>query len=286
MAHYYVNADIKAIADYVGDSYFLAKIASEIPQKNIMMCGVSFMGESIKILNPEKTVIMPDLLANCPMAHMASVEKIREIRKKYPDVAVVCYINSTADLKTQADVCVTSSNAVKIVNSLPQKNIYFIPDDNLGKYVAKMVPEKKFIFNEGYCYVHAEISGVEVEKAKETHPSAIVLAHPECRPEVLELADYIGSTSGIIEEASRNNAQEFIICTEIGVFDELKANNPDKKFYTACDSSTKQICYNMKKNTLEKVVAELENFNNVIEIDETKRQKAVNSLDKMIHLAK
>lgn len=284
LAHYYVTSDVKSVADYIGDSYYLAKKASEIPQKNIMMCGVSFMGESVKILNPEKTVIMPDLLADCPMAHMASVKKIEEVRKKYQDVAVVCYINSTAELKTHSDVCVTSSNAVKIVKALIQKNIYFIPDENLGKYVAKMVPEKNFIFNEGCCHVHAEISGKDVEKAKESHPSASVLAHPECRAEVLELADYIGSTSGIIEEASRNNAQEFIICTEIGVFDELKENNPEKKFYTA--GQPLQICENMKKNTLEKVAAALENFNNQIEIDESKRKIAVNSLDKMLQLAK
>lgn len=242
------------------------------------------MGESVKILNPEKTVIMPDKNADCPMAHMASAEKIEEIRKEYDDVAVVCYINSTAELKTHVDVCVTSSNALKIVKSLPQKNIYFIPDENLGRYIAKMLPEKNFIFNEGYCHVHAEITKEDVEKAKIIHPEAKVLAHPECKLEVLEIADYIGSTSGIIEEASLNDAHEFIVCTEVGVFDELRENNPDKKFFTA--GRPQQICANMKKNTLEKVAAALENFNNQIELDESKRQKAVNSLDKMLQLAK
>jgi len=284
LAHYYVNADVKAVADYVGDSYYLAKTATAISQKNIMLCGVSFMGESVKILNPEKTVIMPDKYADCPMAHMASAERIKEIRKKYDDLAVVCYINSTAELKTHVDVCVTSSNALKIVKSLPQKNIYFIPDENLGKYIAKMVPEKNFIFNDGYCCVHAEITKEDVEKAKIAHPESKILAHPECKLEVLQIADYIGSTSGIIEQSSVSNAKEFIICTEVGVFDELRANNPDKKFYTA--GRPKQICANMKKNTLEKVVTTLENFCNQIELEESDRQKAVKSLDKMLKLAK
>lgn len=284
LAHYYVNSDVKMVADYIGDSYYLAKIASTILQKNIMLCGVSFMGESVKILNPEKIVIMPDEYADCPMAHMATAEKIKEVRKKYDNLAVVCYINSTAELKTHVDVCVTSSNALKIVKALPQKNIYFVPDENLGRYIAKMVPEKNFIFNKGYCSVHSEITKEDIEKAKAVHPDAKVLAHPECTLEVLEIADYIGSTSGIIEQASASNANEFIICTEVGVFDELRANNPDKKFYTA--GNTKQICTNMKKNTLEKVAAVLDNFSNQIELEESKRQKSVKPLDKMLELAK
>ncbi len=274
------------MADYVGDSYFLAKTASELPQKNIMLCGVTFMGESVKLLNPDKTVIIPDENAKCPMAYMASVENIESIRKKYDDLAVVCYINSTAELKSHVDVCVTSSNALKIVKSLPQKNIYFVPDENLGRYIAQKLPEKNFIFNNGYCYVHDEITKEDVEIAKAAHPNAIVLAHPECRLEVLDMADYIGSTSGIIEQSSKINAEEFIICTEIGVFDELKANNPDKKFFTACDDSTKQICKNMKKNTVEKVAEILENFENQIDLDEACILRAVTPLDKMMELAR
>lgn len=244
------------------------------------------MGESVKLLNPDKTVIIPDENAKCPMAYMASVENIESIRKKYDDLAVVCYINSTAELKSHVDVCVTSSNALKIVKSLPQKNIYFVPDENLGRYIAQKLPEKNFIFNNGYCYVHDEITKEDVEIAKAAHPNAIVLAHPECRPEVLDMADYIGSTSGIIEQSSKINAEEFIICTEIGVFDELKANNPGKKFYTACDDSTKQICKNMKKNTVEKVAEILENFENQIDLDEACILRAVTPLDKMMELAR
>lgn len=273
------------MADYTGDSYYLAKTAVEVPHQNIMMCGVSFMGESVKILNPKKTVIVPDTYADCPMAHMASIEEIEEVRKAYGDLAVVCYINSTAAIKAHADVCVTSSNAVKIVKSLPQKNIYFIPDENLGRYIARQVPEKNFIFNGGYCHVHAEISKEDVENAKSTHPMAKVLAHPECKLEVLNMADYVGSTSGIIEYASSSSDQEFIICTEKGIFHELKANNPNKKFYTAAGANV-QICPDMKKNTLEKIVDVLENFNNQIELDIIEGQNSSKPLEKMLELAK
>ncbi len=279
-----MTKDIKFISDYIGDSYYLAKKAIEIPKKNIMLCGVSFMGESVKILNPEKTVIMPDLNAGCPMANMASVEKIQEVREKYDDLAVVCYINSTAELKANVDVCVTSSNAVKIVKALPQKNIYFIPDENLGRYVARLVPQKNFIFNEGYCHVHAEITKEDLDSVKKEHPNSEILAHPECKLEILDMADYIGSTSGIIDYATSSKAAEFIICTEIGIFHELKTNNPDKKFYAV--RNTKQICPNMKRNTLEKVAYTLENFINKIEIKESDRIKSVKPLDKMLEIAK
>jgi len=284
LSHYYVTDDIKSISDHIGDSYFLAKKAVEIPHKNIMLCGVSFMGESVKILNPEKTVIMPDLDAGCPMAEMASVEEIYRMRETYDDLAVVCYINSTAELKAHVDVCVTSSNAVKIVKELPQKNIYFIPDENLGRYVARMVPEKNYIFNEGFCHVHAEISKADVKNAKKEHPQAKIIAHPECKLEVLDMADYIGSTSGIIDFASYSKADEFIVCTEIGVFHELKTNNPHKKFYEAMN--TKQICPNMKKNTLAKAAFALENFSNKIEMNKSERLESAKPLDKMLQMAK
>lgn len=284
MAHYYVNDDVKLVADFIGDSYYLAKKAREVAHENIMMCGVSFMGESVKILNPEKTVIMPDLEADCPMAHMASVEDIKNIRKKYDDLAVVTYINSSAEIKVHADVCVTSSNAVKIVKSLAQKNIYFIPDENLGRYIASKLPEKNFIFNEGYCHVHADISREDLENTKLDHPKAKVLAHPECKLEVLNMADYIGSTSGIIEYANSSKAEEFIICTETGIFYELKTNNPGKKFYPAKDSG--QICPGMKKNNLVKIGAVLEDFNNQIELEKQVLERSLKPLEKMLELAK
>jgi len=283
LAHYYVNDEVQAIADYVGDSYYLSKIAVSVPEKVIIFCGVTFMGESAKILSPQKTVIMPDLLADCPMAHMASAEKIEEVRGKYEDLAVVCYINSTAEIKTHVDVCVTSSNAIKIIKALPQKNIYFVPDENLGKYIARQVPEKNFIFNDGFCHVHDEIMTDEVEDALAAHPNAKILVHPECTLDVINLADYVGSTSGIIEYATTSDAEEFIICTEVGILYQLKQKNPNKKFYTV---NSNQVCPNMKRITLPKVGFALENMINQIEIDESTRVKAVKSLEKMLELSK
>ncbi|HEY5555920.1 quinolinate synthase NadA [Acetobacterium sp.] len=283
LAHYYVNDEVQAIADYVGDSYYLSKMAVSVPEKVIIFCGVTFMGESAKILSPEKTVIMPDLRADCPMAHMASAEKIEAVREKYDDLAVVCYINSTAEIKTHVDVCVTSSNAIKIIKALPEKNIYFVPDENLGKYIARQVPEKNFIFNDGFCHVHDEIMTDEVEDALAAHPNAKVLVHPECTLAVIDLADYVGSTSGIIEYATTSEAEEFIICTEIGIFYQLQQKNPNKKFYTV---NSNQICPNMKRINLEKVWFALEKGINQIEIDEPTRLKAVKSLEKMLELSR
>jgi quinolinate synthase len=283
LAHYYVSDDIQAIADYVGDSYYLSKLAVEVPQQVIVFCGVTFMGESAKILNPDKTVIMPERLADCPMAHMASVEKIKAVREKQDDLAVVCYINSTAEIKKYVDVCVTSSNALKIIKALPQKNIYFVPDENLGRYLASMIPEKQFIFNDGFCHVHDEIMIDEVEAAKAAHPQAKVLVHPECTLNVIEAADYVGSTSGIIDFATESEAEEFIIGTEIGVFYQLQKKNPGKKFYPVNEA---QICPNMKKITLAKVAFALEKMINPLEVDEKTRQLAVKSLERMLELSK
>ena len=283
LAHYYVSDEVQAIADYIGDSYYLSKIATEIPQKTICFAGVTFMGESAKILNPDKTVLLPESGADCPMAHMADVDKVKEMRRQYEDLAVVCYINSTAELKTCADVCVTSANALKIVKALPNKNIYFIPDENLGRYIAAQVPEKNFIFNDGFCHVHTSITTENVIKAKAAKPGIQVLAHPECKMQVLKLADYIGSTSGIIEYATASSEKEFLICTELGVLYELKQKNPDKLFYSV---GHRQYCPNMKKITLEKIVNCLENMMPTVEINEEKRIAANVPLLRMLELAK
>ncbi|HEX3077243.1 MAG TPA: quinolinate synthase NadA [Lachnospiraceae bacterium] len=283
LAHYYVNDEVQEIADYVGDSYYLSKIATTVPNKTICFCGVTFMGESAKILNPEKTVVIPEAAADCPMAHMVDISRISELRNEIPDLAVVCYINSTAEIKEYADVCVTSANAMKIVKNLPNKNIYFIPDEHLGRYIASKLPEKNFIFNDGFCHVHTSIKKENVLQAKAARPEAKVLVHPECKLEILELADYIGSTSGIIDYATNSDAKEFIICTEMGVFFELGKKNPDKKFYSV---GHRQFCPNMKQITLEKVVRCLETMSPTIEIDETKRVKAQAPLNKMLELAK
>lgn len=283
LAHYYVNDEVQEIADYIGDSYYLAKLAKTVDAKTIVFCGVSFMGESAKILNPEKTILMPDMSADCPMAHMAEAEKIQEMKEMYDDLAVVCYINSTAELKCLSDVCVTSSNAVKIVKSLPNKNIFFIPDENLGRYVAEQVPEKNVILNDGFCHVHISVTADNVKAIKEKYPNALVLAHPECKNEVLALADYIGSTSGIIDYASKSDNTEFIICTESGVGYKLREQNPDKKFYFA---GTKHFCPNMKLNTLEKVLRVLETGENAVEVSEEKRRNSLAPLDRMLELGK
>jgi quinolinate synthase len=283
LAHYYVNDEVQAIADYVGDSYYLSKLATQVPQQTIVLCGVSFMGESAKILNPDKKVLLPDALADCPMAHMADEDRVKEMRQQYEDLAVVCYINSTARLKAVSDVCVTSSNALKIVRALPNKNIFFIPDENLGRYVASQIPEKHFILNDGFCHVHKSITQENVQAAKAAKPEAKVLVHPECTLDVLALADYIGSTSGIIDFATESDAQEFIICTEMGVLYELTQKNPGKRFYSV---GHRQFCPNMKKVTPEKVLDALINETYVVEVDNKLRQAADISLNRMLALAK
>jgi len=283
LAHYYVPGEVQEIADYIGDSFYLSKIAKDAEQDTIVFCGVSFMGESAKILSPGKQVLMPDITAGCPMAYMAQVEKIEEVRRKYDDVAVVCYINSTGELKKHSDVCVTSANAMKIVQALPNKNIYFIPDENLGRYVASKVTDKHFIFNDGFCPLHKEFSKTDIEKVRKAHPGALLLVHPECRMEVLEDADYIGSTSGIIEYASESDAKEFIIGTEPGVMYELERRNPGKKFYPLVEG---KVCPDMKKITLEKVLKCMEEGTGVVEVTEELRNSANASLDRMLELAR
>lgn len=283
LAHYYVNDDVQEMADYIGDSYYLAKIAKKSDAQTIVFCGVGFMGESAKILNPTKTVLMPDLSADCPMARMAQVQKIREMREKYDDIAVVCYINSTAELKCESDVCVTSSNAVKIVKSLPNKNIFFIPDENLGRFVAEQIPEKNIILNDGFCHVHVSITADDIKSMKEKHPNALVLSHPECRKDTLEISDFIGSTSEIIDYATSSQNNEFIICTECGVGYELKSKNPNKKFYFAGEGG---VCPNMKLNTAEKLLNVLKTGENEVILDGEVMVRAVKPLDKMLEMAK
>lgn len=283
LAHYYVNKEIQELADYIGDSFYLSKIAEKLTEDVIVFCGVSFMGESAKMLSPDKTVLMPDLSADCPMAHMADPERIKVLRQKYEDLAVVCYINSTTELKQYADVCVTSANAVNIVKALPNKNIYFIPDKNLAHFVAAKVPEKHFVFNDGYCPTHEKMKVEEVKKVKMEHPGALLLAHPECNEEILKEADYIGSTSGIIGFANSSSEKEFIIATEEGVCHQLLKENPDKKFYFP---ETVPICPDMKKNTLEKLLHVLESGDQEVHLSEEMRVASVKPLKRMLELAK
>ena len=255
LAHYYVRPEVQDVADYIGDSFYLSKIAASAKEKTIVFCGVGFMGESAKILSPDK----------------ATEEGIRKVREEYDDVAVVCYINSTAALKELSDVCVTSANAVKIVKALPNKNIFFIPDRNLAHFIAEQVPEKHFIYNEGFCIVHEFMDPEEVKEAKEAHPEALVLA------------DYIGSTSGIIKYAQDSDNKEFIICTECGVQYKLETTCPDKKFYF---TETVPVCKNMKKVFLEKVLHVLKTGENEVHVTDETREKAKKPLERMLELAK
>ena len=250
LAHYYVDDDVQQVADYIGDSYYLSKVATTLSEKVIVFAGVNFMADSAKVLNPDKKVILPDITADCPMAHMVTTAQIKKVREMYDDVAVVCYINSTLELKAESDVCVTSANAIKVVKALPNKNIFFIPDKNLAHFVAERIPEKHFIYNEGYCPVHNFLEVKYVEDIKKKYPNIKVLAHPECPRLVLEKADYIGSTSGIIDYAKNSDDKEFLICTENGVNHKLKLDNPNKMFIF----NDLSICPDMKKITLQDII--------------------------------
>lgn len=283
LAHYYTEPEVQKIADYVGDSYFLSEKAREVKEKVIVMCGVSFMGESVKLLNKDKIVLLPDMSADCPMAHMATVEKIKEMREKYEDLAVVCYVNSTAELKAHSDVCVTSANALKIAERLPNENIFFIPDQHLARYISTKLPEKNFIFNEGWCPIHNELTKEELLKAKEKYPNAKVAIHPECPIETVELGDYVGSTSGIIKYVTESDAEEFIICTEDGVLYELQEKNPNKKFYLPKE---KFQCVGMKKITLDKIINSLETLEPQVHLRDEIITEANKPLENMLEMAK
>ena len=282
LAHYYVPAEVQEIADYVGDSFYLSKVASKLTNKVLVFCGVSFMGESGKLLNPDKAVLMPDASADCPMAHMVTKAEIDDVRARYEDLAVVCYINSTAEIKSWSDVCVTSANAVQIVKKLPNQNILFIPDKNLGRYVAEQVPEKNVMLVKGYCPVHEEMKAKEIQELKQLHPLAEVLAHPECNASVLSIADYIGSTTGILKQAAASNAKEFIIATEIGVRYELEKQNPKKTFYFP---KTEAVCMDMKKITLDGILHVLRTGENGAAVASNIAEPSKATLNRMLELA-
>ena len=283
LAHYYVEPEVQAVADYVGDSFYLSKLAQGLDNPVIVYCGVNFMGESGKLLSPNKTVLMPDLTADCPMAHMVTREQVREYREKYDDLAVVCYINSTAEIKSWSDVCVTSANAVKVIRNLPNKNILFIPDKNLGTYVGQQIPEKNVMVVNGCCPIHDKVSARELEDLKKAHPQAPVLVHPECPEAVRQLADFIGSTSGIIKYATEHEDTEFIIGTEAGVSYELKRKNPGKTFYFP---ATTPVCPDMKTISLDKILQVLKTGENPISVPETLQENSKRPLERMLELAK
>lgn len=282
LAHCYQSPDILEVADFVGDSFALAVKASKVENKIVIMCGVRFMAETVKILSPEKTVILSSPDAGCPMAEQMDRELIKQVKEMYPDYTVVAYVNTTSELKTVCDVCVTSSSALKICSQLDTDKILFIPDQNLGSYIAKQLPEKEFKLLNGCCPTHAKMTKKDVEKAKAEHPDALFLVHPECREEVVELADYVGSTTGIMDYAKNSDAKEFIIGTENSIVQHLQLECPDKMFYPL---SKDFICHNMKATTLVDVLNCCKGIGgDVIELDDEIRLGAKRCIDKMIEL--
>lgn len=282
LAHAYQSHDIWEVADYVGDSYGLSVQAAKAAQSTVLMCGVRFMAETVKILSPQKRVLLSNSNAGCPMAEQMDVELISGVKKMYPDYTVVAYINTTSELKTICDVCVTSSSAVQIVKNIENKNILFIPDCNLGKWVADQVPEKNIKLLHGGCPTHVRMSKRDVEKARKAHPDALLLVHPECLPEVSELADYRGSTTGIMDYAKKSDAKEFIIGTENSIVQHLQFACPDKQFYPL---SRDCVCHNMKLTTLGDVYKCVKGTGGEeIKLDEEVRIKAKRCIDTMLEL--
>ena len=282
LAHAYQSHDIWEVADYVGDSFGLAQRAAEAPQKTMIMCGVRFMAETVKLLSPEKTVYLPEPDAGCPMADQIDYDLLAALREKNPGYTAVAYVNTTTEVKTLSDVCVTSSSAVKIVKNMPEKDILFIPDCNLGSWVKKQVPEKNIKLVSGGCPTHVRVTVKDVEKAKTAHPNALLLVHPECLKEVTELADYAGSTTGIMDYAAKSDAKEFIIGTENSIVSHLQLAHPEKRFYAL---SKDCVCHNMKMTTLGDVYNCVVNGEGEsITLTEETMQKARKSIDAMLRL--
>lgn len=278
LAHYYSRPEVQEIADFVGDSLGLSQEAVHQNADVIVFCGVHFMGESAAILCPDKTVLLPEIDATCPMADMVSVEGLRKEKEKYPDAPVVCYVNSSAVIKAESYICCTSANAVEVVNSLDADEIIFVPDKNLAAYVASRT-DKKVISWEGHCPTHHQILKEDVLKMKEKHPEAKFIAHPECRPDVLELADYIASTGGMIMYAKNSPAKEFIIGTECGLVHGLLKVAPDNKYYCISEFA---CCPSMKMVNLEKVLFSLDRMQHMVTVPEDVRVRAKEALDRML----
>ncbi len=280
LAHNYQIGEVQDVADYIGDSLGLSQKAAQVDAKIIVFCGVHFMAETAKILAPEKTILIPDARAGCPMADMITASELREWKKNYPKSKAVCYVNTTAEVKAECDICCTSSNAVKVVNSLKADVILFAPDKNLAAYVARHT-KKKIIPWDGYCYVHRYIKARDIMDKKNLHPEAEVWVHPECLPEVIDLADKVISTGKMVQEARKTKKKEIIIGTESGIIYRMKKENPTKNFYPARDVA---FCFNMKKIDLGKVLRSLENMIYKVEVPLEVSQKARGAIEKMIEI--
>jgi quinolinate synthase len=281
LAHNYQPADVQDIADFVGDSLELSQKAASTAADVIVFCGVHFMAETASILSPDKKVLLPESTAGCPMADMVTAEKLREKKKEFPDAAVVTYINSTAAVKAESDICCTSANAPKVVASLPDEEILFVPDKFLGQYVATQVPDKTYHFWPGFCPVHEGIKADSVKKLKEEYPSARVVVHPECRPEVIELADEVLSTSGMCRYAKSPDVCQMIVVTETGIIHRMQKENPGKHFIPV---SYNAICRTMKSITLEKVLHSLETLTPEVKVTEDIRLKAIGAVNRMLQI--
>ncbi len=279
LVHNYQRPEIYEIADFIGDSLYLCQQAKETNAKIILFCGVHFMAETAFVINPDKKVIVPHIDAGCAMADMIEERDFKEFKKKYPNAATVCYVNSSAAIKAECDVCCTSSNAVQVVKAVKNKEIIFVPDKNLAYFVQSKVHDKKIIPWKGFCPVHHTLTKEYIEEIRKTHPNAKIIAHPECRPEVLKLADYITSTNGMIDVARKDSAKEFFILTECGMTERLNRELPLKKFYGLCN-----MCFDMKKNTLESVLKCLETEKPVVRVDKKIAARARKALDKMLEI--
>lgn len=278
LAHLYQRPEIQEIADIVGDSYFLSKKAIESPANLIIFCGVGFMAESAKILSPNKRVLLPAKESTCPMADMALIERIQDLKDKHPNAKVISYINTNIDIKAISDVCVTSSSALKIMKNIEDKDIIFVPDRNLGSYISEFFPEKNFILYPGFCPTHERIEEKDIRELMIKYPEYEVIVHPECNKGVRSLANYIGSTSELINYSAQSSSKGFIVVTEEGVLHQMKKKNPDKEFIPL---NPGMICPNMKMTTLEEVYDCLLNETNEIFLDEDQRVKALTALEKM-----
>ncbi|MDW8094644.1 MAG: quinolinate synthase NadA [Caldimicrobium sp.] len=282
LAHNYQPPEIQDVADLRGDSLELSLKASKTEAEVIVFCGVFFMAETAKIVSPQKRVLIPVAGACCDMANMLSPEEVIELRKEYPGVPVITYVNSTAEVKALSDICCTSANAVKIVGTFSERRLLMLPDMNLARYVQRFFPDKEILYFEGFCPFHHMLTPEEVIRAKERHPKAVFIAHPECRPEVIDLADYVASTSGMIRLAKELPHEEFIIGTEVGLLYPLSKENPHKRFYHPAPE--KMLCPSMKKIRLEDVVNALENFEFEVHIPEEIRQRAYEAVKKMLEI--
>lgn len=281
LSHFYQRPEIQDIADFVGDSLELSRKAQNTNADVILFCGVHFMAETASILSPDKKVLLPNIGAGCPMAEMADYESLKKLKEEYPDAVVVSYVNTTADVKALSDICCTSANAVKVVNSIPKdREIIFVPDRNLGNYVSH-VTGKNMIIWQGYCNTHNKLTAEEVLIAKRKHPDAKILAHPECSTNILELADGIFSTSGMFEYAGNSKVKEFIICTEEGIIHRLKEKYKDRKFILP---SNKLVCPNMKKTKIEDVLYSLENMKHEVKVVDEIREKAIIPIKRMLDI--